>query len=365
MRRQTKFAAGLAGGLALCVAATAVFMTLVFSPGPELRWVANLYAYKTRLANRIHKPKILLVGGSGVLFGLSARMIAARTGYPTVNFGTHAELGMQYHLYRVRKVVRPGDIVVLADEYGALAGARDKPSQLLVRYALARDHGFIASQGPLAYLHYLVSFDYLDAAYDFLWRQLLTKKGYTVRTLDRWGDETINTAANVTPDIRRRIKSMRAYRALDVQPGYAAWVLDGFVSDMRRKRVAVVATWPTVLRSASYRTADFKAYLATRENEFRRLHVPLLGTPGEAMLPLAEMFDTTAHPNTIGRARYTAAFADALCGIIACRRGHPQGELNTVQDGPLLPAADRHAKPVGAGPAVPREQIEAEGSGRN
>ena len=119
----------------------------------------------------------------------------------------------------------------------------------------------------------------------------------------------------MTPDIRRLIQVTRAYRALDVQPGYAAGVLDGFVSDMRRKRVAVVATWPTVLRSASYRTADFKAYLATRENEFRRLHVPLLGTPGEAMLPLAKMFDTTAHPTATGCAQHTAAVADALCGL--------------------------------------------------
>lgn len=62
-------------------------------------------------------PKIILVGGSNLAFGLDADMLSETTGYPVVNLGLHA--GFQYlFISELAKAnVGEGDIVLLGYEY--------------------------------------------------------------------------------------------------------------------------------------------------------------------------------------------------------------------------------------------------------
>ena len=67
----------------------------------------------------IKEPKIAVVGGSSVAFGLNSALLARHTGYEVVNFGLFATLGSKIMLDLSEDGLNDGDIVVFAPELDA------------------------------------------------------------------------------------------------------------------------------------------------------------------------------------------------------------------------------------------------------
>ncbi len=98
---------------AVCAAAITAVVALV----PE----GNDYAYATvlkheRLAS-IEGPKIVLVGGSNLAYGIDSPLIEAETDCPVANMGMNGFFGVRYMLAEVRPQLDAGDTVVIALEY--------------------------------------------------------------------------------------------------------------------------------------------------------------------------------------------------------------------------------------------------------
>ena len=65
--------------------------------------------YKVRYLDEAPGPRIVLVGGSGVAFGVdSALMERELPGYTVVNFGMYAALGTTVMLELSQELIRPG-----------------------------------------------------------------------------------------------------------------------------------------------------------------------------------------------------------------------------------------------------------------
>ena len=64
----------------------------------------------------IEEPKLVVVGGSSVVFGTDCAMIEKYTGMPVVNFGLYAALGTKLMLDLSRPAIGEGDVVVLSPE---------------------------------------------------------------------------------------------------------------------------------------------------------------------------------------------------------------------------------------------------------
>src|SRR5215204_6344723 len=61
----------------------------------EVNFIHGLYERKHVAAERAAAAgpgRLLIVGGSGALFGVDAEVLGAKLGIPAVNFGTHAGL---------------------------------------------------------------------------------------------------------------------------------------------------------------------------------------------------------------------------------------------------------------------------------
>ncbi len=69
----------------------------------------------TRL-KEINAPKIIVVGGSSVAFGLDSELLGEHMGMPVVNFGLYASLGTKIMLDLSRANINKGDIVIIAPE---------------------------------------------------------------------------------------------------------------------------------------------------------------------------------------------------------------------------------------------------------
>src|SRR5687767_287322 len=67
-------------------------------------------------------PRIILVGGSNLAFGIKSKLLEEQTGRPIVNMGLHWGLGINFMLLEVEKEIRSGDIIVLSFEHEIFSG---------------------------------------------------------------------------------------------------------------------------------------------------------------------------------------------------------------------------------------------------
>ncbi|WP_158849959.1 hypothetical protein [Algibacter sp. L1A34] len=72
---------------------------------------------KHKILDSIKMPKIILTGGSNVLFGFNSKIIADSLKMPVVNHAIHAGYGLKYILDDVSKFVKSGDVIILSPEY--------------------------------------------------------------------------------------------------------------------------------------------------------------------------------------------------------------------------------------------------------
>ncbi len=77
---------------------------------------------KERIIRGAESPKIVLVGGSNLAFGIDSRMIEDSLGMSVVNMGLYAKLGLKYMLAQVRPYIRQGDVVLVVPEYDQFFG---------------------------------------------------------------------------------------------------------------------------------------------------------------------------------------------------------------------------------------------------
>ena len=77
---------------------------------------------KARLLATAPSPRVVLVGGSNLAYGIDSRRIAAGLGgrYAPVNMGLHAGLGTRLQLDEALRGLKRGDLVVLSFEYQKL-----------------------------------------------------------------------------------------------------------------------------------------------------------------------------------------------------------------------------------------------------
>ncbi len=80
-------------------------------------WVKNACTFKEARSKSITVPKVIILGGSNVLFGISTEVLERELRRPVLNLGLHAGLDIDYLYYELEKNMSEGDIVILSLEY--------------------------------------------------------------------------------------------------------------------------------------------------------------------------------------------------------------------------------------------------------
>jgi hypothetical protein len=304
---------------------TASFSPQLRAPTLSSQWCWDLNSRKQELARAAGTPKLLLVGGSSGLFGLSARDIQQQTGFPTVNLGTHAALGAEYILRLARRSAQPGDIVLLAFEYEAYQhGAPGKPvpwtDPLYFDYLFARDAAYFRSW-PLT--------EQLRAAMWISTRRL--KEGwrnrgrgeleahagiYSVKMLNPYGDQTGARKDNRSPGQPwLALRSENLARGLPAEPnGFP--VFREFIEWARQNQVRVLATYPTICHRPEYEAEPAQRTAAAIREFFESQGVPVLGEAREGMLDPDLFFDTLYHPIEEGARERTRRLLTHLAPLL-------------------------------------------------
>jgi hypothetical protein len=296
------------------------------APTPQSAWVHAFYAAKTDKAERLPAGRIVVVAGSGSLFGVRTAEFQKRLGVPGINLSVHAGLGVDYILERAKRVLRPCDMVVLPLEY-SLYSDTCLDTNVYVDYVVARDIPYFHSLPLLERLKTLFRIDMgrlqtgLTCAF-FAKDAPPARGGFDLELLNEHGDYFGNTADLQTPEERKKLRNLLPDRHHFTQNAESVGYIQAFVSWCRANRIKVIASFPSYLRFEQY--ADdpfFKAVASFWED----LGVPMAGSPEAFMYPQELFFDTQYHLHSQGAAIHTQNLMDLLAPhvqhIQACSGG--------------------------------------------
>ena len=96
---------------------TGAMIALVFvGIGPDPTHYFAGSRIQLALLKNIPSPRIILVGGSNVSFGMDAELMQRTLGIPVINDGLHAGLGVA-PLRELQDYIRTGDVIIISLEY--------------------------------------------------------------------------------------------------------------------------------------------------------------------------------------------------------------------------------------------------------
>ncbi len=101
----------------LVIALTALTIAGIFlATPPDEKHLYQASLLKSDLLRTTPSPRIILVGGSNIAFGIDSELMESELDFNVINDGLHVALGIA-PLNEVQYFLRPGDIVIISLEY--------------------------------------------------------------------------------------------------------------------------------------------------------------------------------------------------------------------------------------------------------
>lgn len=286
--------------------------------GPHISrvdYLAGLGPKHQRLS-AIGSPKVVLIGGSNVTFGMDSRMLEQALCKPVVNMTIHASLGFRFMVEELKGTLGPGDLVIAPLEYSAYS----KPVQ-------ENDVQLLAVDFNPEMLHYMplwarpkvvlgVGIMRAQAAWKVIsgaWKDASPHPVFRADGFNEYGDLVSHFPRPPWElDRQDRVK----YHPQAVDPMF--WeVLGTLRSEVHAAKAELIFSWPCVAQS-SFRPgrADSLRTLLSEHD------IVMLGDAEDYVQADSAFFDTHYHLREAGRAIRTERSIKDLCasGRVHCCR---------------------------------------------
>lgn len=307
-RRNRRFLLALLGSLVGSGLLWAVLLAgQLGSPPAATAWVEQAYAHKLARAAAIDGPRLLIVGGSGAMFGLDSARLEEALGRPTINLGVNAGIQSLFISAYARQAIRPGDWVLLPLEY-PLYHDHQRINYATLDYWLshpgARQLGLTAWQA--AQLYWQISLARLLRGYRPVPAEISAGL-YGPHNLDERGDQRGNEAANQAVWMREAVERSAAERysegVSDFQASWSRWrELAEHIDGLGGCAVFIPAA---LLQRAQYLKGRERDYYQRLPERARRAGLRYVGEPHAFFYPQEDFFDTNYHLNAEARTRHT------------------------------------------------------------
>jgi hypothetical protein len=303
-----RFFGGVLGGwLTLTVLWVGAFY---FQKGAPTKGALAMEMFRDRkqaMAQAVAGPKILLVSGSNVLLGLRAETLSRHLQQPVINAAIHAGLGIDYTLYDAKRLLRPGDTVILFFEYEQY-NWDGKPSEDLLDHVVANDPAYFDQLPWREKLNYIFAIEQkrmergLKGKFKAPQR---SRESYQPEDLNAFGDFLKNREQD-RPVGLAAVDKLCPALLTGIQPETQAWAkLRNFFQWAREHQIRVLASFPSLLRRSEYETPVAREVFRTVQEFYRAEGVPLVGTPGDFTYDRSLFFDSYYHLTDVGAARRT------------------------------------------------------------
>ena len=313
-----------AGVLALAVVGSGILISLYDTRASDNNYLAAVLE-KDRLIRTTPSPKIILVGGSNLAFGIDSRMMQDSLGVNVVNMGLYAKLGLRYMLAQVKPYIRRGDIVIIVPEYDQFYGnfsEGDNTLNTALLYAPPdRIPDFIKSYSVVdVVLRPRVENarrSFLEATADLFG---VKNKYFPPDTNPVYNRHSFNKYGDVVSHLGK--KSMNPdsifVKALPPPKDFNSKTISELndIADAAHERGAhAYFLFPSYIDRSYVINVDAIEWL--RRKLSRQMRMPILGTALDFVFPKNWFFDTRFHLNELGRGLRTVKMIEILKGARA------------------------------------------------
>lgn len=278
---------------------------------------------KDRLIRSTPSPKIILVGGSNLAFGIDSKKIEDSLGLKVVNMGLYAKLGLRYMLAQVRPYIERGDVVVVVPEYDQFYGDfanGDNTLNTALLYAPAdRIPDFIRSYSIVdVVLRPRVEQarrSFLKAAASAVGREHQffppdTNPVYNRNSFNQYGDVVAHLGKKGMDPDSIFVKALPPLK--DFNRGTLT-DLDAIAGDARSAGAHSYFMFP------SYIDRSYKINIPAIDSLRRKIaggaSIPIVGTPADFVYPKRYFFDTRYHLTGEGRDLRTLKMIEVLRAV--------------------------------------------------
>ncbi len=277
-------------------------------------WVEGAYGQKLAQAEAIKQPKVVVVAGSGAMFGIHSPTLAQALQRPVINLGVNAGILSPYLLIYARQAVKPGDWVLLPLEY-PLYHDRFEVNQVFLEYWLS--HPVTYGLNPLRLVRLLAETPLLRVVqgYQGVPAGFQVAGLYGAHHLDANGDQLVSAREQRSEALfaGARDSAVQHYGA---QAGAfnGSWALwQAFANEVHAAGGCAVFVPPAMLDRESYHQDPVeRAFYQELPEAAARHGLIYVGEPLAFMYPAEAFFDTNYHLTAETRLEHTQRLASLL-----------------------------------------------------
>lgn len=257
------------------------------------------YTHKLNRLRTTESPRLILVGGSNVAFGIDSKMLSDSLKMNPINFGLHAGLSLRYVMRDVIRYSRPNDLIILLPEYESFynkgGGERPAFSQLLYYNCL---HGWMD----------MSFYEWINALNGFLYTPVFYLRGmldknpptifhYSYSGFNKYGDEYSHWFFPSQKNASKSISNV-PYKIRLVNDKEEAWFIELYNKLIERK--ATVYIFPPAMVEAGLADGNRMGKIKGCEAFFKRHRLSYASLIEQSIFPDSTFFDTPYHLNDAG-----------------------------------------------------------------
>lgn len=276
----------------------AILLSVVFAavPATPRSQISLLFSKldKDALIDNTPAPRLILLGGSNLSFGIDSSKLEEELGIATIDTAIQATIGTEYLMDTTLGIVQPGDVLVLSPEYSQFYGRNAYGGEELLRVIMDVDRSTIKYLSLNQWLN-LIQYIPKYTISKLNPREYFLKDDpvigiYEREAFNEYGDAVIHWGYNHSDfPPYDRIEGKFNHDLIES--------LRDFKQAVNDRGAYFYITFPG-LQEATYMIMEDQiqiVYDELKENHFR-----LLGTPERYMMDELLMFNTPYHLNRIG-----------------------------------------------------------------
>ncbi len=304
----------VAGAISVMTLWTAAFFLQIGTPTPSSQWIADVYRAKEEALKKSTPPRIILIGGSGTLFGFDSDRIREDTGITTINFGTHAGLGLDYLLYRAKRVLRPGDIAVVVPEYAHFSYTGPK-EETQIDFIVSRDPDYFFEKPWTEKIRYISAMPLMrlmkGVFHKFRKNSSAPKGLYGAHNINKWGDQINIREEQRTESDLLRLSTAKPAVIGTITPE-SKKIFNDFASFAKSLNVRLYMAPPAILDHQNYHSKKAEDFFSDIRKTAKETGYIYLGRAEDFIMPKNMFFNTIYHLNRSGIEERTARFIALL-----------------------------------------------------
>lgn len=264
-----------------------------------------------------NEPKVILIGGSNLAFGIDEGVIEERIGIPVVNLGLHAGFGIRFNTEISKANINEGDIIVLAYEYSILNDLSYFTPELVVSGIdnNIEMYKYVPNEYWTRIIKYIPT--YILKKIDAIDEKKITEI-YNTKSFDEDGNMILQRNKCILPeDITPNYSEVRFNDENNISDEAVKYIND-FYEFCIKKGATVLYSFPSILDERFYATKEqIEAYEQEVDEELLPTRISSIN---DYVFERKYMYDTILHLNSEGANIRSRRLADDILKYLLSER---------------------------------------------